>query len=90
MSDTNTNTYMVTVKAEAGSEMEMDKEVTVTVTDVEEPGSVTLTPARPSVGTEITATLEDDDMVSSESWQWATSMRRPLTIPCPLRTPPTG
>ena len=70
MSDTNTNTYMVTVKAEAGSEMQM-VEVTVTVTDVEEPGSVTLTPARPSVGTEITATLEDDDMVSSESWQWA-------------------
>ena len=37
-------------------------------TNVEEPGTVTLTPARPSVGTEITATLEDDDIVSSVTW----------------------
>ena len=40
----------------------------VTVTNAEEPGTVTLNPARPSVGTEITATLEDDDIVDgSES-----------------------
>ena len=70
MSGTNTNTYMVTVKAEAGGEMEM-MEVTVMVTNVEEGGTVTLTPARPSVGTEITATLEDGDIVSTVTWSWA-------------------
>ena len=64
------NTYMVTVMAKAGGEMEM-VEVTVTVDNVEEPGTVTLTPARPSVGTEITASLEDADIVSTVSWQWA-------------------
>ena len=34
-------------------------------------GTVTLTPARPSVGTEITATLEDGDIVSTVTWSWA-------------------
>ena len=62
---------MVTVKAEAGGEMEM-VEVTVTVDQRGGgPGTVTLTPARPSVGTEITATLEDGDIVSSVTWSWA-------------------
>ena len=63
-------TYKVTVMAKAGGEMEM-VEVTVTVDNVEEPGTVTLTPARPSVGTEITATLEDGDIVSTVTWSWA-------------------
>ena len=72
LSDTNTNTYMVTVMASAGGETDM-VEVTITVDNVEEDGTVTLNPSRPSVGTEITATLEDDDIVSSESWQWASS-----------------
>ena len=64
------NTYEVTVKVTAGGEETMVA-VTVTVDNVEEDGTVTLNPTRPSVGTEITATLEDDDIVSSESWQWA-------------------
>ena len=64
------NTYMVTVMAEAGGEMEMVP-VTITVDNVEEDGTVTLTPARPSVGTEITATLEDGDIVSTVTWSWA-------------------
>ena len=73
MSDTNTNTYMVTVMAEAGGEMEM-MEVTVMVTDMEEAGTVTLDPARPSVGTAITATLADDDIVEGTvMWQWASA-----------------
>ena len=73
MSDTNTNTYMVTVKAEAGGEMEM-MEVTVMVTNMEEAGTVTLDPARPSVGTAITATLADDDIVEGTvMWQWASA-----------------
>ena len=74
MSDTNTNTYMVTVMAEAGGEEEM-VEVTITVDNVEEAGTVTLEPARPSVGTAITATLADDDMVMEDTvmWQWASA-----------------
>ena len=64
------NEYMVTVKAEAGGEMAM-QEVTVMVTNMEEAGTVTLDPARPSVDTEITATLEDMDIVETVSWQWA-------------------
>ena len=67
------NTYMVTVMAEAGGEMEM-VEVTITVDNVEEAGTVTLDPARPSVGTAITATLADDDIVKGTvMWQWASA-----------------
>ena len=68
------NTYMVTVKAEAGGEMEM-MEVTIMVTNEEEDGTVTLDPTRPSVGTEITATLADLDIVKEDtvSWQWASA-----------------
>ena len=67
------NTYMVTVKAEAGGEMEM-MGVTITVDNVEEAGTVTLDPARPSVGTAITATLADDDIVKGTvMWQWASA-----------------
>ena len=64
--DNDSNTYMVTVMASAGGEMEM-LEVTVTVDNAEEGGTVTLNPTRPSVGTEITATVEDMDIVSTES-----------------------
>ena len=72
--DDDSNTYMVTVKAEAGGEMEM-MEVTITVTNEEEAGTVTLDPARPSVGTAITATLADDDIVKENtvSWSWASA-----------------
>ena len=63
------NTYEVTVKATAGGEETMVA-ATVTVANVEEGGTVTLTPARPSVGTEITATLEDGDIVSTVTWSW--------------------
>ena len=71
--DNDSNTYMVTVMAEAGGEMEM-VEVTITVDNVEEAGTVTLDPARPSVGTAITATLADDDIVKGTvMWQWASA-----------------
>ena len=67
------NTYMVTVMASAGGEMEMVA-VTITVDNAEEAGAVTLTPARPSVGTEITATLADPDIVEGTvMWQWASA-----------------
>ena len=67
------NTYMVTVMASAGGEEET-MAVSITVDNAEEAGTVTLNPTRPSVGTEITASLEEgDDIVSTVSWQWASA-----------------
>ena len=53
-----------------------DLSVTVTVTNVEEMGTVTLSTQEPIVGTEITATLTDPDMVTENTvmWQWSKSM----------------
>ena len=71
--DNDSNTYMVTVMAEAGGEMAM-QEVTIMVTNVNEAGTVTLDPARPSVGSEVTASLTDlDGDVSGTTWQWASA-----------------
>ena len=67
------NVYMVTLQVSDGDEDMSSMAVAITVTNVQEPGTVTLNPSGPSVGTEITATLEDDDIVSAESWQWASS-----------------
>ena len=48
--------------------------VTITVTDVDEDGTVTLSPDSGEVGTEITASLEDEDIpVSNKSWRWERS-----------------
>ena len=65
------NTYMVTVKAEAGGEMDM-VDVTVMVTNEDEDGTVTLMPASPVVGIELSAELSDDDGgITGATWQWA-------------------
>ena len=88
MSDTNTNAYMVTVKVTVGSEVKMEVkmvEVTVMVTNVEETGTVTLSSTGAKVGTPITATLVDDDIVvGAPDWQWsrvlpATGSSNPIT-----------
>ena len=74
--DANTdNTYMVTLKASDGTYMDTHV-VMVMVTNEDEDGTVTLSSTQPVVGTEITATLTDIDMVveSSVTWQWARSM----------------
>ena len=75
MSATNTNEYMVTVKASSGTNMD-EIMVAVTVTNVEEPGTVTLSPMAPSVGRDITAALTDPDNVTAGTvtWQWSRSM----------------
>ena len=73
------NTYMVTVKASYGSgdEMVMDtQDVTVYVTDVNEDGTVTLSPASPMVDEEVTATLTDPDGMMDNIWQWSKSMTK--------------
>ena len=68
------NEYMVTVMADDGTYMDT-QDVTVTVTNVDEDGMVTLPTEDPRVGTEITATLTDDDVadMTSVTWQWASS-----------------
>ena len=64
------NAYMVTVKATGGT-IVATHDVTVTVGNVDEPGTVTLMPASPMVGTAVTATLTDlDGATTSESWDW--------------------
>ena len=73
------NTYMVTVKASYGSgaEMGMDtRDVTVMVTNEEETGAVTLSSMTPVVGTAVTASVTDLDVVVTDSvmWQWSKSM----------------
>ena len=83
-SDTD-NAYQVTLQATDGTNT-ATHDVTVTVTNVEEMGAVTLLPMRPSVGTEITATLTDPDMmVTGTTWQWSKSM-----TPAGTFTPITG
>ncbi len=48
--------------------------VTINVTDVDDAGSVSLNSDQPRVGTELTATLNDEDAgVSNTTWQWARS-----------------
>ena len=61
--------YSVTVRAEAGSHT-VDKVVTVNIQNVEEPGAVTLSTVQPQEGTELTATLDDDDEPTGTTWQW--------------------
>ncbi len=65
------NVYEVTIEAADGTYTAAPQAVTVTVTNVEEPGTVTLSPD-PQVGVELTATLTDPDGgVTGETWQWA-------------------
>ena len=67
------NSYMVTIKAEAGGEEEM-VEVSITVTNDEEPGTVDLSTGTAVVGTEVTASLSDEDGgITNMTWQWASA-----------------
>ena len=68
------NEYRLTVHASDG-ENTAERDVTVTIANVDEPGEVTLSPDRPQIGAEITATLADPDGVTEDSttWQWARS-----------------
>ena len=74
------NTYMVTVKAEAGGEEEM-VEVSITVTNDDEPGTVDLSTGTAVVGTEVTASLSDEDGdITGTTWQWASADARDGTF----------
>ena len=68
------NTYSVTIRASDPSRASDTATVTISVTNVEEPGSVSLSPAEPEVGVELTAVLTDPDGgVTGASWQWQRS-----------------
>ena len=71
--DTN-NVYVVTVRAAYGS-LQDERIVTISVINVDEDGSVTLSPSTARAGVEITATLTDIDVVTAGtvSWRWARS-----------------
>ena len=70
--ETPKKSYTVTVTATDSSNLADTITVTITVTNVDEPGTVTLSPLQPQVGTPLTATLSDPDGNPSRvSWQWA-------------------
>ena len=63
----------ITVTASDGTASDSE-DVAVSVTNVDEDGSVSLSPASPTVGKAVTAMLSDSDgSVSSATWQWASS-----------------
>ena len=69
----------MTVTAEDDGGLRDSLSVTVTVTDVEENGTVTITPPRgwADAGTQLSGALEDGDRVTgSIDWQWARSSNR--------------
>ena len=66
-------TYQVTVMATDGPNT-VPLDVTVTINNIEEPGKVTLSPANPTVGAQVKATLADPDgSLSDITWTWETS-----------------
>ena len=70
--------YRVTVRAEAGAHT-VDRVVTVNIQNVEEPGTVTLSTAQSQEGTELTATLDDNDGPTGSTWQWHRTSSRSST-----------
>ncbi len=70
-----TPSYSVTVKADDSNGSADTINVTITVTNVDEEGTVTLSPVQPQVDTLLTATLDDPDgNITGETWQWAKSI----------------
>ena len=68
------NVYNITVVATDSDGQTDEMDVIVTVTNVEEDGTVTLSPLQPRIGSPVTATLSDvDGAVSDVKWQWAKS-----------------
>ena len=69
-------TYSVTVTADDDNGGTADKAVTITLNNVEEDGTVTLSPTQPAARSPVTATLTDPDEVVSgtNTWQWERSI----------------
>ena len=66
------NSYSVVVTATDPSGLVGSITVTINVDNVDEPGTVSISPAQFQVGTELTASLTDPDgTISGVTWQWA-------------------
>ena len=62
--------YQVRVQASDGDNI-ADLGVTITLTNVDEPGTVSLSPSSPEVATQVNASLTDPDrLVSTTGWTW--------------------
>ena len=72
------NAYAITLLARVGSTISSPFTVTVTVTDVDEAGAISLSSARPSKDSALTATLTDPDGVTdgTTTWGWERSAGR--------------
>ena len=70
--------YSVTVRAKGGAHT-VDRVVTVNIQNVEEPGTVTFSTVQPQEGTELTATLDDNDGPTGSTWQWHRTSSRSST-----------
>ena len=66
------NVYNVTVNASDGEAADTH-DVAVTVTNADEAGALALSSGQPQVGTALTATLSDLDIVQSTTWKWERS-----------------
>ena len=72
------NSYLVDVIASDSLGVSDSISVTISVTDLDEDGTVTLSPVQPQVGTELTASLSDPDTpVSGVTWKWYKSSDLP-------------
>ena len=72
-----TSSYNLTVTATDPSADSNSITVTVTVENLEEPGTVALSPVQPRVGDTLNALLTDPDMVSGAvTWSWERSTSR--------------
>ena len=66
--------YSVTVTADDSNGGTADKAVTITLNNVDEDGTVTLSPTQPAARSPVTATLTDPDGVTgTTTWQWSKS-----------------
>ena len=72
------NDYEITLRAQVGATISSPYAVIVTVTDVDEAGVISLSSARPSKDSALTATLNDPDGVTAGTalWQWERSTGR--------------
>ena len=72
------NDYEITLRAQVGATISSPYAVIVTVTDVDEAGVISLSSARPSKDSALTAVLTDPDGVTAGTalWQWERSTGR--------------
>ena len=67
----NDSTYEVTVIATDSDGNTGEKKLTITVENMQEDGSVSITPDQPAIGQPVMATLSDEDGGETEvKWQW--------------------